>query len=316
MDVVELINKRVDFYTLINKYNVKGAKEFGDVIRCACPIHGGSNPTSFVYHLDKKVYCCHSCGCTGDAIQFVEDMEKCTFKEAIKILTDMLEIDITNIKIIEKKNRYAKEVEQLKKMYKRKVKKIEAFDISKYDLKQIKEYRGFDEDTLKEFNICYAEEIEEWHKRIVVPIVSNGVIVGLSTRRTIQDNSPKWIHIPRGIKTGDLLFNFDNCIEATEIIVCEGIWDALKWHMAGFKAVCTYGAKLSDEQMKLLIKTGADIIFNYDNDEAGEKATTKAYEKLKGKATMYLISFEGNNDAGELSVIDLIKAYNNKKRMI
>lgn len=316
MDVIELINKRVDFHSLLDKYNAKSIKEFNDSIRCCCPVHKGDNPSCFVYDLDKKVFFCHSCGCSGDAIQFVEYMEDCSFKKAVDILTSILNIDIEGIQIIEKKDRYAREIEQLKKLYKRKHKIIKEFDISRYELQQLSSYRDYDEDVLKEFNVSFAEKIESWNKRIVVPIVQNGKVVGVSTRRTIQDNSPKWVHLPDGIKTGDMLFNIDNCICADRIIVCEGIWDALKWHMNGFNAVCTFGAKLSDEQMKILIKTGADIILGYDNDDAGKKATEKALSMLKGKATVYTLNYNSVKDAGECSNIELIKIFNNKKKEI
>lgn len=316
MDVIELINRRIDIYSLLEKYNAKGVKELNDVIRCACPVHGGNNTSSFVYHLDKKLFYCHSCGASGDAVQLVQDMEKVTFLEAIKILTDMLEIDITDIKIVEKKNRYAKEIELLKKMYKQKRKKVEEFDVSQYDLKLLSEYRDFDGDTLKEFQVSFCKQVDGWKDRIVVPIIENGKVVGISTRRTLQDNSPKWVHFPTGIKTGDLLFNIDNCIEAEEIIICEGMWDTMKWHMAGFKSVCTFGAKLSDEQMNTLIKTGADLILSYDGDDAGQVATKKAHEKLKGKATVYKISYKEGTDAGSLNIVELIKHYNNKTKLI
>lgn len=52
--------------------------------RTRCPIHEGDNPQSFEIKNNRGK--CHSCGWSGDSIEFVRKMEGCTFIEAVRRL--------------------------------------------------------------------------------------------------------------------------------------------------------------------------------------------------------------------------------------
>lgn len=51
--------------------------------RCACPIHGGNNPTSFCWDEEKGVFRCHSCNAGGDKITLVMLALGVGFEEAL-----------------------------------------------------------------------------------------------------------------------------------------------------------------------------------------------------------------------------------------
>jgi hypothetical protein len=53
--------------------------------RCACPLHGGSNPTAFTW-TDAGLWKSHSCGAGGDRIALVRAMQQCGFSEAMTFL--------------------------------------------------------------------------------------------------------------------------------------------------------------------------------------------------------------------------------------
>ena len=50
-----------------------------------CPLHQEKTASFFVYS-DKQNYHCYGCGSHGDVIHFVQEMEKCTFREALEKL--------------------------------------------------------------------------------------------------------------------------------------------------------------------------------------------------------------------------------------
>jgi DNA primase len=81
------------------------------------------------------------------------------------------------------------------------------------------------------------------------------------------------------------------------------------YHEIGVTAVCTYGAHLADEQYKLLLKTGADIILSYDNDDAGNKARDKAIEMLKNKTNLFLVTLPKGKDPENITRQELRECY-------
>lgn len=53
--------------------------------RCACILHGGSNPSAFAWRDDGRWFC-HSCGVGGDKISLVRAVKNCQFREAVEFL--------------------------------------------------------------------------------------------------------------------------------------------------------------------------------------------------------------------------------------
>lgn len=111
--------------------------------------------------------------------------------------------------------------------------------------------------------------------RVIIPVVLSGVVVSF-VARTIRGDEPKVLH-PQGIHMGDLLFGLDD-LETKEVIITEGVFDAMR--LRG-RAVCTFGAKLSPAQRRLLLRRGVrQVLLLWDGDEAGQRATKKAAREL------------------------------------
>lgn len=58
------------------------------VYRCACPIHGGHNKTSFAVFPDTNRYYCFACQSSGDIIHFVMERDGVPFEQAVHTLCD------------------------------------------------------------------------------------------------------------------------------------------------------------------------------------------------------------------------------------
>lgn len=327
MDAVSVIKNNMDVEKVLRHYKVD-FKYFGNYIRCACPIHNGDNPTAFVINEDF-LWSCHTGGCgAGDVFTFVELMEDVDFPKAVKIIAKILDIDIENLIIAERKNDYLKEVEKFLKYIKSKKKKKEMNEyIPKAELTQVRKFRNFREDTLVKFELKYAKDIElnkkdsektfHLYERLVIPIYVNKIKVGVSIRKIRAKDNPKWFHAPSSIETGSILYNLDACEKYNEIIVCEGIFDVWSFYEAGFEnAVCTFGAHLTEEQYRMLLRTGKNIVWCYDGDSAGLDATKKAVEMMKYKTNQWVIHLPEGADPGNVTSYTLKELYKNKERVL
>lgn len=75
------IKERLSILTVLQHYNLKADSHN----RLCCPFHPDKTPSMQIY-TDTNTYCCFSANCnagTGDQIQFIELMEKCSKHEAI-----------------------------------------------------------------------------------------------------------------------------------------------------------------------------------------------------------------------------------------
>lgn len=328
MDAVSVIKDNIDVEKILRHYNVD-FKYFGEYIRCACPIHNGDNPTAFVINSDF-LYCCHTGGCgAGDVFTFVELMEDIDFPKAVKKVAEILEIDIENLIIAERKNDYLKEVEQFMKYIKSK-KRRKNINISEYEINaefsQVRSFRKYKENTLIHFGLKYTKEIKlekkdggmfSLYERLIIPIYINDIQIGVSLRKIRAKDNPKWFHAPHTIETGNILYNIDSCKDYKEIIVCEGIFDVWSWYEAGYEnAVCTFGAHLSEEQYRMLLRSGKDVIWSYDGDNAGLEATKKAVSMMRYKTNQWIIHLPEGADPGNCTPETLIELYKQKERVL
>jgi CHC2-type zinc finger protein len=60
--------------------------------RCACILHGGSNPTAFSWH-ERGHWRCFSCGAGGDRIALARAVRRCSFREAVRFLAVLAGIE-------------------------------------------------------------------------------------------------------------------------------------------------------------------------------------------------------------------------------
>ena len=63
MFAIDKIMKDIDIVKLLDHYGFDTSNNNGGYIRCACKIHGGDNPTSFVINTDNTLWFCHTGDC-------------------------------------------------------------------------------------------------------------------------------------------------------------------------------------------------------------------------------------------------------------
>lgn len=89
---IQEIKERLNLTAVLDHYNLKPNKNN----MVLCPFHEDKKP-SLQVNLEKDFYKCHGCDKKGDVIQFVQDYEKLTKHEALKKCTELAQSPMSKI---------------------------------------------------------------------------------------------------------------------------------------------------------------------------------------------------------------------------
>lgn len=323
MDAIQLIKNNLDVERVLEYYSFNKVKASGNKLRACCKIHEGDDPTAFVIDMDLGLWSCHTGGCgNGDIFHLVQKLEGVGFPVAVHKVADVLGIDIASLEIVARTQTEKKELEAFKKA----VKQLQVVDLPEYvpdaTVKRVTAFKEFNLSTIEHFGLVLFEtfvgtnssdEPVTLKDRIAFPIKKDGKIIGYSLRATQKNQYPKWLHQPTHIKTGQLLYNFDEVIGEPEVVVVEGITDVWAYYEIGVPAVATYGAKISEHQMRLLLQLGSDLVFSFDGDEAGQSAMKKAYELFHKTSNIKFIHLPQGCDPENITREELTIHYEKRK---
>ena len=328
MDVIDYIQENADGLVLLQHYGFKGIREYDNSIRACCAIHGGNNPNAFILNKKNNLWYCYTGDCGGgDVVELVKKMESISFKEAIYTAADILGLNIDDMSI--PTSRDGLKIEQ--KKWIRMMKDEEVNDEQPYELPYTKYYPSspffnrFSQEVIDFYDakFCNIFPLEEsvLKDKMVIPIYKNGILIGVSLR-DMHNGFPKWFHHPKGLKTSNLLYNYDNAVSAIqrgneEIILVEGIFDVWAYHRIGIEnAVAVFGSNLSKHQIKEILKLNVTVTLSFDNDDAGNKATEKAIKSLSGMTVLKKITLPEGKDPCDCSENELMNSYLSRQVMV
>jgi DNA primase len=86
MDFVEQLKSSIDIVHVVGEY-VRLRKAGANRYMGLCPFHTEKSP-SFSVHQGIQIYKCFGCGVGGDVLKFVQEMERLTFPETLKLLAE------------------------------------------------------------------------------------------------------------------------------------------------------------------------------------------------------------------------------------
>ncbi len=89
------IKNRLPITKVLAHYGIKIDKN----THIKCPFHQDDKPSCKIY-LDTNTYNCFGCSKTGDVIQFIQDYEKCSKHEALKIAAELAGEEIKNTDVM------------------------------------------------------------------------------------------------------------------------------------------------------------------------------------------------------------------------
>lgn len=244
----------------------------GKELRANCPIHQDRNP-SFSLNVETGLWTCFSrCG-HGNFQQLVEKVLSYTWQEAKTwidsngqrtSLEDMLQG--FEKRFTYQELHFAQEPQFDWRQYYE--------GLNNYQMPQWLLDRGFTWDTINHWGFRYDIVMDA----LVVPVFWEGNLVGTITRNTMPDK-PKYQNSPELPR--DRIFFGEINRNRTDIILCEGVLDAVWLWQLGYHGVSVLGESLTQGQIQVLrnYRYGS-IVLALDNDEAGINGTRRAASAL------------------------------------
>lgn len=111
MSDIENVKTKLGITDLVSRY--VDLKPAGSNMKGLCPFHQEKSP-SFMVNPSLQIFKCFGCGKGGDIFNFIQEMDRVEFPEALKIAADMAGVELTG-----KYNTQDKELEKKKeRMYK------------------------------------------------------------------------------------------------------------------------------------------------------------------------------------------------------
>jgi len=171
----------------------------------------------------------------------------------------------------------------------------------KYRFRDYLKQRGFPLKIIKKYSLKNTNSRGDFKHRLIFPFFVERELVtfigrSISVKSYKDCNINKSKVFPKGT-----LFNFDNLKNRSNVLITEGVFDAIR---IGDNCISTSGTNYSNDQIRLLLKKEPDRVFIcYDNEvEAQEKA-----QSLAGKISLFVNHVEvirlpeEINDVGELT---------------
>jgi DNA primase len=158
-DFKETVRQQADIVRVVGDY-VKLKKSGAQNYSGLCPFHGEKTP-SFSVHATRQFFHCFGCGKSGDVFKFVQEIEKISFPEAVRLLAQKLGLALP-------KTQYSSEYEaedarqrgQLIEIHERACKFFED-QLRRPEGAHAREYlagRGLNEETIRTFRIGFAPD--------------------------------------------------------------------------------------------------------------------------------------------------------------
>ncbi|WP_455356231.1 DNA primase [Streptomyces sp. SYSU K217416] len=137
-----------------------------------------------------------------------------------------------------------------------------------------------------------GKPIDRFRGRLMWPIRDiTGEVVGFGARKLRDDdNGPKYLNTPETAiyKKSQVLYGIDlakkDIAKTSRAVVVEGYTDVMACHLAGVTtAIATCGTSFGGDHIKILRRllmdnSGAEVVFTFDGDAAGQKAALRAFE--------------------------------------
>ncbi len=280
-----------------------------------CPFHGETAP-SFSVSREKGTYYCFGCKKGGDVIDFVMEMERVTFVEAVERLAGRFGFDLPAASPEARQRRreedaLADAMEAAQAVFVGRIGDDEA--------RAFLEARDLTPDVALEFGLGFApnewrvlydalrrrfpekallaaglivqnESGRVWDRfrdRITIPIrVPRGTLVAFGGR-IVGDGQPKYLNSPETalFTKSRVLYALDRAnrvfADTDRAIVCEGYFDCIALHRAGLKeSVATLGTSLTEQHARDLARKVPRVVVCYDGDRAGQEAAVAALRHL------------------------------------
>lgn len=166
---------------------------------------------------------------------------------------------------------------------------------SRDELTSLLREKGYKDEDIIEAGLAVVRKdktVDKYRNRVIFPIINaRGKIIGFGGRVLGSEkldngfklakylNSPETLVFNKGANLFAL--NLAKNSHERDIILCEGYMDVITVHQAGItNCVATLGTAITEQQAKLMLRYGDEILICYDMDEAGTKAALRAIDVI------------------------------------
>ncbi len=309
------LRSRLNIVDVVSEYvplKQKGRRYWG-----LCPFHH-EKTASFSVDAEAQMYYCFGCHKGGTLIQFVMDLERMEFLDAVKLLAERARLPLPEGESggggeasralkerIYEANRIAARFfhdtiwspdgsRALAYLNKR---GLDDAVIRRFGLgatgagwDSLTEHlmgQGFDEETLVGAGLTSvknAKRYDMFRERVIFPIINaQDRVLGFGGR-AMGDGTPKYLNTPDtpvfNKRQGLYAMNFVKKERGIKrLILVEGYMDVVSLRARGVEGVvATLGTALTVEQAKLIKRYVPEVLVGYDGDSAGQKAILRALD--------------------------------------
>jgi DNA primase len=333
------IKEKLDIVEVVGSY--LKLEKAGQNYKAKCPFHNEKTPSFFVSPKRNSFYC-FGCGAKGDIFSFVEQFENLDFIGALKILAERAGVKL-NFESKEKrdeKERIFNCIDLASSFFEKNLKKnktaLDYLHERGLSDETIKNWRigfaedawhsleenliasGFTKDEMMRAGVIKSGEggkiYDTFRNRIMFPIFDNAKRVIAFSGRIFGDEKDvaKYLNSPETeiFKKSEVLYGLHvakNGIRKLGFaILVEGQMDLLMSQQAGWEnTVASSGTALTNDQLLILKRLTPNLIIAYDNDNAGIKASQKAFEMaLAIGFNVKAIKTPGDKDPADLILKD------------
>lgn len=287
-----------------------------------CPFHNEKTP-SFSVNPELNLYYCFGCKAGGNVVQFVMEMERVPYLEAVKLLAERIHLSLPEMT---EDPDYERRRSQRERLLSANVEAARFYHerLWQPEGRHVLDYlhgRGLDDGIIRRFGLGASsdkwetltgylqekgftrEELElagltvvkgdsafdMFRGRAMFPIIDQyGHVLGFGGR-ALGDAKPKYLNTSDtpvfNKRKGVYAINLVRKIRGLKrILLVEGYMDVVALSQAGVAgAVATLGTALTNEQARLLKRYAPEVHLAYDGDEAGQHAIERGLDILESE---------------------------------
>ncbi len=301
---MESLKNKLDIFEVVQRY-VK-LKKAGRYFVGLCPFHKETKP-SFYISPERQIFKCFGCGEGGDVLKFLMKIENLNYPQVLEKLKEDygLEIKSTPSELV----REEKEILEINyaalKFFRQNLKE------NKDALDYLRE-RGLTEKTINDFELGFSpgntllrdylyslgyslekikkagfvdeKNFDRFQSRLIFPLRDErGRLVGFTGRLFQKELGPKYLNSPETslFKKSQFLYGLfyskEYLLQTKKVFLVEGQFDfLLAWQNNLKNIVAVSGSALTEDHLRKLKRYSQEIIFAFDNDNAGFSASLRA----------------------------------------